>query len=81
MDTSTQADAISNAATFLADALIDGVDVEILSQLASDQPMVLALVADMVIAHVRNGLTDDERVVFANALRFSVIASLAERPI
>lgn len=78
---SVQADAIADATSFLADAIIDGADAEFLSRMAVERPMILALVADMLLHDLRSKLTEDERAIFAQALRFSVIASLTERPI
>ena len=78
---SAQADAIAEATEFLAAALTDGVDADYLSRFGNEQPMALALVADMAVAWMRGQLEDWERVEMARALRFSVIASLAEHPI
>ena len=77
--TDANKDAIADANRWLADAVIDGGDVNSWAELVTESPMVAALVADMLLHNLRLSMDEDERVLFAQALRFSCIASLADK--
>ncbi len=73
----TDADAIAEAAEFIACSLIDGTDLDVVAELVCDRPKVAALALDLALADMRNKMSPEERVAYARALRFSVLSKLS----